>query len=453
MTVDIISWRSTIGCFCTIKALPCRKNKFTLLNFAFQQLLMCALNTTTFFFKKIRNVFYSSIYFACLLIWCSYFCIGVRIFSSISNLMLAHPVVFVFIHHWWIFLLLLRDGDVEPHPGHSRNLLKFMHWNLNSIVAHDGIRVPLIQSYNIIQNKKKIIVSVTYRRHHHDDVNQLNSFINLFQDMCKKITNTKPYLVVHLGYFNAHNTHWCQSDSTDKPGNLLEMVFDNLDLHQLVKEPTHFSGNAATCVDLVVTNQPNIINDCSIEPSLHSTCHHQINHVEVNINNPPLPSYKRKIWHYNRANTNAIKKSMSEFDWKKQLNDISDPNDQVELLSTTLMNIFSNFIPNSDRIVKPTNPPWHSKNITHAYRVYEKACKSHMWKYITLVQLVRWWIKVPQPNNLHIKHRIIVTTNTEEHLHTRPHVIYHPPSHTYIPSEDITKLKINFSIIIRSKTI
>ena len=157
--------------------------------------------------------------------------------------------------------------------------------------------------------------------------------------MCNKITNSKPYLVVHLGDFNAHNTHWCEGDSADKPGDLLEDVFDNSDLHQLVNEPTHFSGNSATCIDLVVTNQPNIINDCSIKPSLHSTCHHQINHVEVNIINPPLPSYKRKIWHYNRANTNAINKSMTEFDWENKLNTLSHPNDEVEHLSCTFMNI------------------------------------------------------------------------------------------------------------------
>jgi hypothetical protein len=83
------------------------------------------------------------------------------------------------------------------------------------------------------------------------------------------------------------------------------------------------------------------------------------------------------MWHYNRANTNAINKSIREFDWENKLTSISDPNDQVEFFTTTLMNIFSNFIPNSEKNIKPFDPPWHSKNITHAYRVYEKACKSH----------------------------------------------------------------------------
>ena len=65
------------------------------------------------------------------------------------------------IHQWWIFALILKDGDVEQNPGDPKNILKFMHWNLNSIVAHDGIRVPLIQSYNIIQNYDLISITET----------------------------------------------------------------------------------------------------------------------------------------------------------------------------------------------------------------------------------------------------------------------------------------------------
>ena len=67
----------------------------------------------------------------------------------------------LYIHQWWTFVLILRDGDVHPHPGPPRNLLKIKHWNLNSIIAHDGIRVPLIQSFNLIQNYDLIAITET----------------------------------------------------------------------------------------------------------------------------------------------------------------------------------------------------------------------------------------------------------------------------------------------------
>ena len=79
-----------------------------------------------------------------------------------------------------------------------------------------------------------------------------------------------------------------QGDTTDNPGDLLEGIFDDYSLHQLVSEPTHFSGDSATCIDLVVTNQPNLINECSIKPSLHTTCHHQINHKLTLTTHPYL---------------------------------------------------------------------------------------------------------------------------------------------------------------------
>ena len=50
-------------------------------------------------------------------------------------------------------------------------------------------------------------------------------------------------------------------------GNFLEGIFDDSGVYQLVNEPPRYSGNSKTCIDLVITNQPNLINDCSIEPS------------------------------------------------------------------------------------------------------------------------------------------------------------------------------------------
>ena len=47
-------------------------------------------------------------------------------------------------------LLLLVAGDVHPHPGPIHNSLKFCHWNLNSILARDNIKINLIEAYNSI---------------------------------------------------------------------------------------------------------------------------------------------------------------------------------------------------------------------------------------------------------------------------------------------------------------
>ena len=47
---------------------------------------------------------------------------------------------------------------MHQNPG-PPNLISFMHWNCNSLLAHNGIRIPLIESYNVLQ--KYEIIAIT----------------------------------------------------------------------------------------------------------------------------------------------------------------------------------------------------------------------------------------------------------------------------------------------------
>ena len=88
-----------------------------------------------------------------------------------------------------------------------------------------------------------------------------------------------------------------------------------------------------------------------MHPSLHSNCHHQINFVTLNVQCPP-PPHPRRIWHYGRADLNHIKKSICDYDWDSSLD--ACPNiDMQEFFNSVLNNIFTNFIPFDDIIVKP----------------------------------------------------------------------------------------------------
>ena len=86
---------------------------------------------------------------------------------------------------------------------------------------------------------------------------------------------------------------------------------------------------------------------------LHSTFHHSINHIVLNINVPSHPAFKRKIWHYDRAQNSSIIASINQYHWVSQLGALAyDPN------------LFTNFIPNEERVVKARDPPWMTYNIT-----------------------------------------------------------------------------------------
>ena len=137
-----------------------------------------------------------------------------------------------------------------------------------------------------------------------------------------------------------------------------------LGLFQVITEPTNFEPHKRpSCIDLIITDQPNLILDSGTRPSLDPYCHHQIVYGKINFKIPPPPPYMRKIWHFHKANTSAIKKSMSSFPWVLHFGLNSDPNWQVKTFTDIFLNIMSNFIPNELKRFSPRDPPWITKDL------------------------------------------------------------------------------------------
>ena len=144
--------------------------------------------------------------------------------------------------------------------------------------------------------------------------------------------------------------------------------------------PTHFRENCQpTCIDLIVTDQPNLVLDSGVRPSLDPMCRHQITFCKTNFSIPP--PYSRKIWKYNEANSPLIKSAIAQFAWVARLNQLKDePTLQVNLLNETILNIMSNFVPNKTITIKPSEPEWISREIksmlTKQNRIYKKYKKN-----------------------------------------------------------------------------
>ena len=70
--------------------------------------------------------------------------------------------------------------------------------------------------------------------------------------------------------------------------------------------------NSASCIVLVFTNQPNLVIDSGVHPSLHTNCHHQIVYCKLNLNIKFPPPYERLVWDYNKADAEKIQKSIEK---------------------------------------------------------------------------------------------------------------------------------------------
>ena len=146
----------------------------------------------------------------------------------------------------------------------------------------------------------------------------------------------------------------------------------------MISEPTHFMRDScrASCIDLIVTDQPNLILECGVRDSLDNTVKHKIVFCRINVKIPPLPKHVRKIWHFNRANMELIKRAISLVSWDNILNNLN-PNQQVDILNTTLLNIMSNFVPNEEKTINPRKPEWLNANIKKMLRKQNKLFKKY----------------------------------------------------------------------------
>ena len=137
----------------------------------------------------------------------------------------------------------------------------------------------------------------------------------------------------------------------------LDYLTSQYGLTQLLKEPTHISNNYRSCIDLIFTSQPNLVVDFGIHPSLHENCHHQLIYSKFDLKIFYSSPYERTVWYYQQADTELIKRFLENFDWKNAFPNCN-PSEQVSVLTKTVRNIVSNFIPNETMLVDHRNPPW-----------------------------------------------------------------------------------------------
>ena len=126
--------------------------------------------------------------------------------------------------------------------------------------------------------------------------------------------------------------------------------------------PLIFLKTFNSCIYLLFTNQQKLITDSGIHPSLHSNCHHQIIYGKFNLKIFYPPPYERHIWHYKHANTDMISKAIQGFDWDKAFLDKS-AEEKASILTKTLLNIMSNFIPNEIVTTDDRDSPWINNKI------------------------------------------------------------------------------------------
>ena len=230
----------------------------------------------------------------------------------------------------------------------------------------------------LIFGHKRIFFTVFYRNPKHDASSTgFADFLLNFQNLSNAIAQEKPYAKFFTGDVNGHTQAWYPEGDTNAEGVKLDELFSDLNLNQIIDEPTHYFRDDCTpsCIDIILTDQPNLVMSSGVRPSLDPTVKHQIVFCKLNFKIPPPPKYCRKIWHYAKSKAENIKKSITEFSWNTHLSGIKNPTQQVALLNETVLNIMSNFVPSTEKTFRPSEPPWFGKNIRSCLKKHNKIYK------------------------------------------------------------------------------
>ena len=119
--------------------------------------------------------------------------------------------------------------------------------------------------------RKNIFFTVLYRSppfdHNSHNFQTLSNLSNLYA----KIKAKNPFAEFFTGDFNAHSKYWWPDGDTTPEGSEIELLLSSLGLSQVISEPTNFAPNKnPSCIDVVITDQSNIILDSGTRGSILS---------------------------------------------------------------------------------------------------------------------------------------------------------------------------------------
>lgn len=193
-------------------------------------------------------------------------------------------------------------------------------------------------------------------------VDQFALFKQQFEETITKINDQSPTISLFLGDYNARNSQWYPNDITNTAGRELGNLISMYGIAQIINEPTHILSGSTSCIDLVFTSSKNLITDFGVLPSLFSRCHHQIVFAKLNFKVFYPPVYERRIWDFSKADNVSIQKAISNITWEESLSKLN-VDDRVEMLTNSILNVCSNFIPNRMIRVRDKDAPWMNDEI------------------------------------------------------------------------------------------
>ena len=114
-----------------------------------------------------------------------------------------------------------------------------------------------------------VIKSATLYRSSSQTSDEFDSFISNLEQLLTNITSCDPHFVILLDGFNPKSKSCSVNGTPIGEGTRMENLTSSYGMKQLISAPTHILRHSSRCIDLIFVNQPNLVIDARIHPSLH----------------------------------------------------------------------------------------------------------------------------------------------------------------------------------------
>ena len=88
---------------------------------------------------------------------------------------------------------------------------------------------------------------------------EYDHFIKTFEQLIVHLNSFIPHLLLIVGDFNARSSRWWSGNVDNIGCTQLESMTSFHGLNQIINEPTCILPSSSSCIDLIFTNQPNMI--------------------------------------------------------------------------------------------------------------------------------------------------------------------------------------------------
>ena len=216
----------------------------------------------------------------------------------------------------------------------------------NTLLTYSNGAVDI---HAIYSKEENLVIATTYRQPD-DSVhgrpsanNELKSALNALSQAILQL-DVMPDILIG-GDFNLPHTQWPEcspslgsnKDERDMI-NTLSKFSNELLLTQIINQPTHYQGNT---LDLVLTNNVDLIHDCEIQPTALSISHHHLVKVYTQYKSPQLPDsentnprlspYDTLNFHSKDVDWENLSTALGNINWDSILENMS-PDDMLEAI-------------------------------------------------------------------------------------------------------------------------